>query len=1033
MTPRVNDIKKLECFKKLFIGNLRNYAVQKKNGIWTVIKNVEITNSLIQKHLTRELTMGSYYAYKHNHVERCKWICLDLDLHSIELQDNITIDNSIKIKDVKFPTNLKGKKTIIKNAKILRQMYWEKSGLIIYELKKDKGKYIKNEKYRIEANELDKLEEFAKDVSFFLSKFYNIPTESICRERSGRGLHIWIFLSDNTTLKNAYLFKNDILNKLKEFYGVECEITPKQPTLKGLKMGLGNFVKLPLSINNKCGIFCEILDDFDLSKAELFDVSHLVKIIRKNTTLSKKIIKRETEIDLSKWTPIDNKNYKMFYDELRPCLKKIVDGKRFAIGTYGHEMRIALVNDLFKLRTPLEGRILSFQNQPDFDPEKSRLQSIYLEIGNIKKNSFMTSSCKTITKRGYCLSDCPMLDKARIELTTEEYDLVFKKRKNHGITGGWVEERKIYRNIINENKQEKYYLEKTTRSGATTGLIIEAINNQKKILVIAPTIRICEITIKKALELSNREPNLFRFGNNRELCLSLFQKAERIPELKKFPFLLRDNCELCRYASFISCKQHNKYHADCEDCVRANKNREKCKWRIAIEDINDYDIIYITIAKLFNLTKIKSADSRKILNKIKKMVDINFLDEASRILSVGNDGLTFMTEADPVYKHPEKKINFPKLFKYEYDKLIPYMEQNLTYKQKGIWHGLYDFVKEIQKIHKSWKPSLKNNTFYKLNSPLYKILRDLDKWYIKKNKFGSGDKDWLNLYKTIIKYVENGGKKPHAIIDILLLARYPQFYIQYTNPIRYNVKMEIFPAKPIKEFLDFVNEISEVKLFFTTDATEPPIPIEKMFTGIKKIIINDPMGTAEKQTIHPYPRSINISRPNFLKFYMDEIYRFIDKYGTDNTMIICQNRFVHGKLIKLLNRKKHYKVMTYFRSSLTIGTPSSCRRILTIGSPYPPRDSSRWLADLFLKEKIVDENEFNINNLTKHLEYYDAKSTFFQSISRAKDPEGIVKSDVFCFGLNRYQIQHLLNFPIAVPKIAMETINIEKTKRKIKI
>jgi hypothetical protein len=229
--------------------------------------------------------------------------------------------------------------------------------------------------------------------------------------------------------------------------------------------------------------------------------------------------------------------------------------------------------------------------------------------------------------------------------------------------------------------------------------------------------------------------------------------------------------------------------------------------------------------------------------------------------------------------------------------------------------------------------------------------------------------------------------------------------------------MELLPAKPVKGFIDFLNDLAEYKNFFTTDATEPPIEITKMFPNIDKLIINDPMDTARTQSVHPDDKSINISKIKALKFYLKDIKEYISEHGNDNTMIICQNIMTARILRKILRKGKHYKHLTYFRSPLTIGTPSDCRTIITIGSPYPPKNSHRWLADLFLKQELVDDERFDLEGLTRHLEYYNAKSQFFQAISRGKDPKGEVQSDVYTYGLNKFQVVQLLNFPIAVPEV----------------
>jgi len=1013
-----------KAFKSFFVGNLNAYATQDSHGSWLVVKE-RITKDVIESHLKKRTTIGSYNAYYKDHNDRCKWICIDLDLHPFTLENGVFLDNTNKLTTLSYPIRLldertkKPKKTLFLTQESLEEYYWNKAGMKVYEIIDYNNKKVHKEKFRIEANELGKLEALSKIVYEFLISFYNIRETDICREKSGRGYHIWIKLKDLTTLKRAWDFRESIREKIKQFYHIEVELFPKQSSLKGLVKGLGNFVKLPYSINRKNNVECVVLDTFDLAKqTEGFEISKIIKEIRTNKRKEKHYDSNGTELDLSKWKPLKNIDRSKFYEKLRPCLKQIVRG-RHAIGTYGHNIRRCLANELFKLKAPLDVRINAFSNQPDFKQKVSRFQVLDLEMRCRKNNRFYVSSCVKIAEWGYCLPTCPQLHKAKIDLTDEELNLLFEETTKKGIKGGWSAVRELIRGKINEKDTTKEYIIKTTRSGTTTNIIVESIENNKKILVIAPTIKICEITVRDAIALMTKEPTLFRFGSNTDLCLTLFEKAERIPDLKRFPFLLKDNCQFCSYANMLICDRHQDYKSDCIDCNELNKARVKCNWRVAIEDIQDFDIVYVTTAKIHALTKTSDGDAGQILNNIYDSVDVIFLDEVSEVLDVGNSGITFIAEPDSMYKKISPRKDFAVRFRHEYEMITEYMEANLTRNQKKIWHGIYDYIKEIYRVHKHWKSLIKNNIFLCLDSPLFAILRDIDQWYIEHERRGSGDSDWLKVYRLLIEYTEETDYYPNTIVDTLILAKFPQFYIQYTNPIRYNLKMDILPAKPIKEFLDFLNELSEHKQFFTTDATEPPIPIKKLFPNILELVINDPMDTARKQTVYPDEYSLNISQPRYLEKNLDDIVDYINLYGNGNTMIICQNIYTAYRLRKVLKRGVHFKTLTYFRSSATIGTPSECRGIITIGTPYPPKDSYRWLADLFMKQGLVEKDSFDINGLTKRLEYYNAKSMFFQAISRGKDPWGKVPSSVFCYGLNYYQVKQLLNFPISTPKISL--------------
>lgn len=1083
-------------FKKFFVGNINAYGLQNPSGKWSA-KRAKIDKKLIERHLDNEITIGSYNIYRKNNRICCKWICIDIDLHSFSLDNGTVIDNISKMEKLKFPVKIKGRKTLIKTKRKLEEIYWNKSGLIVYEnipnhttkTKNVKEIWIEDtplffkEKYRIDANDKIKLENLVYEIQIFLKKFYNIPQNAICREHSGRGYHIWINLKELTTLRRAYDLKCDIENKILSFFGIPLgEIFPKQVELldiykcpkcktelpisaqelmnnknenKTIKChscendvdvffgnlvneGIGNFVKLPLSINRKSKTICHILDkDFDLVNQESFTINKIIKSMRKTKRIGKKVDSDKTSIDLGKWTPI-NKEDMFFFNKLRYCLKQIVKGRQ-AEDEHGHDIRRCLANDLFKMKAPESTRVRAFEKQADFVYDITKYQVKDLEMRARRANRFFSSNCTTISKWGYCYEDCPQRhrgkkfsqrEKAMTEEITEQdiAEVLFSEDlgiEREGLKEGWDEVRKLLNKKINGDSHIKDYIVKTTRSGTTTNVILETLESDMKLLMTAPTIKICEVTVDDALKLTDKNVKLFRLGSNKDLCIKLLERIRNTQALARFPFLLKEKCDGCIYAQIIACPDHLEYIDDCPDCIQTNKDRFKCNWRRAVEDIDDYDLIYITIAKMYALTKTSDPEANRILDKIYENVNVVFLDEISNVLDIGNEGIVFSEKADVVYKNNAAETNFSAVFEFQYEKVFTYMNRKLSDEQKEIFYSLDNFVKNVNKLHNDWTFEEKSDEFRLVNSPLHRTLVDLDRKYAENPLLrGSGDGDWLSVYQTLIDYSEETDFYPDSIISLMILAKFPQFYIQYTSPLKYNYRMELFPSKPIKEFLDFLNLLAENKKFFTTDASEPPIDVKRMFPNIDELIINDPKNTAIKQKVYPDRQSINISKGKTLRYYQQAIMDYVNKHGNDNTMIICQNMSTSRTLRNVLD-KKRYKELTYFRSPITIGTPSDCRNIITIGSPYPPKNSQRWLADLFIKQKLVEENDFyekygvelNLESLTRHLEYYNAKSVFFQAISRGKDPKGEKSSTVYTYGLNQFQAVQLLKFPIQVPKV----------------
>jgi len=889
------------------------------------VKKQRITLDLLKQHLEKKITVGFYNIYKKNGYEYCKWICVDIDAHDPD----------------------------------------EKRGI-------DK-----------KINEI---------LAYILS-IYNIPNEAILLESSGRGYHIWIFLTPLTTLKRAYILKEDIEARLKKEFKMGCEVFPKQESLKGTK-GFGNFVKIPFSINKKNNIESYSVFDFDIMRVQGFNIKKLVSKLRKKERINEKTVvirkkKRcQSEVDLSKWKPYE-KTAEDFFRKLRPCTRAIVKGEKQAIGEYGHYMRMQVANELFQLHAPEEVRILAFQNQDDFDPEKVKYQIKDLEERCRSYQRFFIAQCSSIQKRGYCLPNCYRLGYTK----NRKFEEKKRNPRKKGVTGGWEELSKVIRKQI--QNEHKIFFEKTTRSGVSWNIIINALQMGKNLLIIGPTIKMAEDMINEAMEeTKNRfqmNPLMFRFGSNRELCNVVKKEVLNYSILRNFPFFIKGRCQGC-----------------VEDCLMKE----------ARNNIQNYDIIYTTIAKLNAFLKSKDPMSRAIFRKIIDHIDLIFLDEVSHILEPGSEAFEYFSKADLIYNTRVPTIDFYSKFKLQYKMFIDSKLLNSVdigkQQIENIFKSCYVMVENIEKRLKSaFFPGV---DFINMKSNIYRQIKENEKYHKDKKKhykhYGSGIFDWLNAYKLLIQFSKEKGVYLEALVKILLLGKYESFYIQKTNPIKYDEKIEVYPALKIKEVLDFIGKISNGKIFFCTDATEPPIPPEELFEGIKRVFVNDPNNTAAKSTVYYDKRNRNIIRFEFVK---KDVSSFLKKKSDKTTFVISQNMKTANKVRKILNDLKvRYGINTYFRSDNTIGVASPLRKMITIGSPHPPKNCYMWLADIFRKESL---SALELEELGKKLEIYNAKSTFFQAISRVKDPYGKIRSEIFCFGLNKKNIKKFLNFDIAIPVI----------------
>lgn len=329
------DTKLITNFKKAFIGNPSVYSYCNVNGKWTFAKKGKITSELIEKHLQKKITLGSYYAYKQHNKEYCRYICHDYDLHPLMLENGIVINDSKKIKSInKFPIRLYdekkkkiNEKIVFNNEKEVLDYYWDKSGIIVYEIVEQKNEFIKKEKYRIEVNESDKLKNLTKEIRNFLISSCKIPKNAICREISGRGYHIWIFLKNLTTLKRAYDYGQYLNKKILQSFGIECEIFPKQDSIGD---GIGNFVKLPLSVNRKANTECIILDNFDYNDIKGFKIDETVSKndsseIESITVTTQIKTKKESKLAIGSVKKVEKEKLPKIFDVLLECHRDVLN------------------------------------------------------------------------------------------------------------------------------------------------------------------------------------------------------------------------------------------------------------------------------------------------------------------------------------------------------------------------------------------------------------------------------------------------------------------------------------------------------------------------------------------------------------------------------------------------------------------------------------------------------------------------------------------------------------------------------------
>src|SRR5208283_5272557 len=149
---------------------------------------------------------------------------------------------------------------------------------------------------------------------------------------------------------------------------------------------------------------------------------------------------------------------------------------------------------------------------------------------------------------------------------------------------------------------------KVARAGATTSLIKNAIDSQKKVVIFEPTHEIGNDTVSGAVKLcKNVNAKILQLLDNRETCKKLIIESQKTPRLQKMKWLLRpEDCEKCEFFNDPACELQRILN-----CI-------------------DWDVLVVTYQKLkaLNLSKEKSKVSQTVLQKLSS-ADVLIFDEYS--------------------------------------------------------------------------------------------------------------------------------------------------------------------------------------------------------------------------------------------------------------------------------------------------------------------------------------------------------------------------------------------------------------------
>lgn len=854
------------------------------------------------------------------------------------------------------------------------------------ELEKE-GKII----HTIDENLKQKAKEKIDYLILHSQKYFKLPPKNIFVEDSGGGFHIWIPLKQDTSLLNATLYIDYIRPKLQQqFLGIDdsIEFFPKQSAEEikladgtvDLSKKPGNAIRLPFGLNKKRNHESKIIIG-DVTRFLPADVMPITKTLKYTISRikTKKMTQNipETQLDSKdKRKKVRDEGIKFYYEHpaFRSCFKACIDGSFKMRGDNGNLMRVGLSNELYSMGAKKVTIAQAFANQDDFDYDKTmRKINDCIKYVNYYGHP-LTLRCKTIKNLGYCVDSCPKLGKTNQSITSND--------KKLPSIDGWDGLYDMFDNIIQENNK-RYYIYKTTRSGTTTVVIIKALQKRRKILMIAPLINIFKITVNDAVEIGKelklldpkKNYKIHRVKSNFEICAKIKNRFGDLENIEKiFPFFYKGYCKNC-------------------------KTKEDCEFQHFLVDLENKDLIYLTVRK-FNAMIKGGEDGVTLLRRLLNWAEVIFVDECSHIFDVEWD-------SRDIWLDDQNRIkNYLDEWRSALDNFcITYPEWNKTDQILCLTNFIQDLQKKIDEIK-----FFNQSYFESMPNPYYDSL-DVNKK--------------IAFYLQLIEYYkETRDYSVSYLIDCFLNMSRKEIYFQLLLPLRNPKKIILASVSNIRNTVEYLNHFTKDKLLLLTDATEPPIDLNKCFDDLEYLYVNDPNNTAIKQKIYVIPRSLEFFK--LTEGLKQEVIDVLDQYAHQKenpVFLVAQSKRILGFLLATLRDQAidmtsdfQIKMVDYFRGKHTKGQPSPYRRMVVFGTPRPPAHCYDFVADIYRKAGYLKQYQ-NSELAGKYLENYSAQSSFFQAISRVKCPQGKIDSLVIVYGCKQFEVLNWLDMKINTPEV----------------
>lgn len=529
---------------------------------------------------------------------------------------------------------------------------------------------------------------------------------------------------------------------------------------------------------------------------------------------------------------------------------------------------------------------------------------------------------------------------------------------------------------------------KTTRAGFTTALNIVAREKGKKILFLVPRTSISEQTFKDTICLASEKMGIlingFVLSANQKACLKRMNEAIEYEYEHGKPLLMeipvpREDCSKCPYLGTVVTppKYTPLFESDpaAGACMLETYRTQR--------GIPGFDSGFITYAKIYAILNTPSEDAKDMLADLETF-DIIVFDEITQFVETTSFNMSISRK----YREHEGERKPT----YDYFAILNH-DLDLLMQNKGM-------NETIEKIHfyvNVFMERYKDTTEYQHTDAEHKKI--LNPMVVeRRNELRLNMIVYLNcLYNYCIE-TDNPVK---TIYDALTLLCEEYWYAQKLQTMECDSEINFLVPPKNKMVVDWVNKLGAQIVI--TDAVLPCQDLREVFgPELQEKAIGDPQGTAETQLVIADSRSV---APTELfqdtKRLVEYIKAVIETHGKDKLLIACPNHST-AKVLLNMDEIKSMEIptenITWYRSNMTIGVACNHRVMITLSTPYAPKEAFDWAA-IDIKGKISESARFWKAN---------ARNTFFQTIGRAKDPSAVTLSVVYSYGVKQSEVNNLM-------------------------